>query len=75
MGEALMTNEPFDIDKIADDAATNDGRVVVWAINENTRAMQALVSEVRALRESFGTCAHGYTICPFCIRDAMGEVR
>ncbi|GAB2519660.1 hypothetical protein [Paramicrobacterium agarici] len=37
-------------------------------------ATLALVDEVKQLRESFGQCDHGYTICPFCIRNAMEGV-
>lgn len=35
------------LDLMADDASTNDGRVTVWAINENTRAVRALAEQQR----------------------------
>lgn len=44
------------------------------ALIAQAEATLALVDEVKQLRESFGQCDHGYTICPFCIRSAMEGV-
>lgn len=44
---------------------------LVTAQIAQAEATLALVDEVKHLRESFGQCDHGYTICPFCIRSAM----
>lgn len=53
-----------------------ESQAVIGAVSNGYARAQghatlALAAEVAALRETFGTCPHGYTVCPYCIRNAM----
>lgn len=39
-----------------------------WA---QVHATLALVEQVAKLVDAFGQCEHGYSVCPFCIRNAI----